>query len=141
MPDATFTTDVIVGFPGETDEAFANTLALIEEIGFIKLHIFKFSPRPGTAAAAMKEQISDAVKDARSQALFALEHRLFQQHARQLVGTDVSVLVERTRIHGEGLTPHYLRVCAPFSSGTEGKICTATIQEIGENCLLGSPIN
>ena len=67
MPDATFTTDLIVGFPGESDEAFARTCALAEEIGFIKIHIFPFSPRPGTVAAALGERVPETVKEARGQ--------------------------------------------------------------------------
>lgn len=135
MPDATFTTDLIVGFPGETDAAFANTLALVEQIGFIKLHIFKFSPRPGTAAATMTPSVSEAVKDARSQALFALERQLFQRHAARMVGVEVPVLVERSGPCGDGLTPHYLRVRAPFPPGSRGKIHRVCITGIGEDCL------
>ena len=138
MPDATFTTDVIVGFPGESDAAFATTCALIEEIGFIKLHIFKFSPRPRTAAAAMGGQIADAVKEARSETLFALEQQLFRAYVATLIGREVSVLVERTGTHGDGLTPHYLRVCAPFPAASAGEIRTVVITVIGEKCALGS---
>lgn len=139
MPDSTFTTDVIVGFPGETDEAFANTCTLVEDIGFIKLHIFKYSPRPGTVAAGMTPQIADASKDARSETLFALERKLFRRHAQTLINTDVSVLVERSGKNGDGLTPHYLRVCAPFFAGTEGKIQAAKVTEIGDDFLLAQP--
>jgi threonylcarbamoyladenosine tRNA methylthiotransferase MtaB len=136
MPDATFTTDVIVGFPGETDAAFAQTCALVEEIGFIKLHIFKFSPRPHTAAAAMPGAVPDAVKEGRSAALFAIERRLFAAVAASLVGSDVSVVVERTGKRGEGLTPGYLRVCAPFPARDAGRIVRARIAALGEDCLL-----
>jgi threonylcarbamoyladenosine tRNA methylthiotransferase MtaB len=135
MPDATFTTDVIVGFPGETDAAFANTCALVEELGFTKLHIFKFSPRPHTAAAAIPGTVPDAVKDARSDALFAIERHLFRAAAAPLLGTDVSVLVERTGARGEGLTPGYLRVCAPFPTATAGCIVPARVTAVETDCL------
>lgn len=141
MPDATFTTDVIVGFPGETEEAFAHTHDLIAELGFIKLHIFKFSPRPGTAAAIMHPVVPDAVKDARSQALFALERQLFRQHAASLVGTEVSVLVEHAGRLGDGLTPHYLRVLAPFSAKNVRTIQAAVVTEIGDDHVLAVPKN
>ena len=138
MPDATFTTDVIVGFPGETDEAFAHTCRLVEEIGFIKLHIFPFSPRPGTAAAAMADTVPDAVKEARARALATLERTLFQRQARQRVGADVSVLVEKTGRSGNGLTPHYFRVDAPFPPGWRGSVQTVRVTGYGEDHLIGT---
>lgn len=141
MPAATFTTDVIVGFPGESEAAFANTCALVEEIGFIKLHIFKFSPRPHTAAAGMSGQIADAVKDARSQALAALASRLFRDAAAAWLGRDASVLVETSGAQGDGLTPHYFRVCAPFQREQEGQILPVKITAIGDDFLLGSLTN
>ncbi|HEY3417268.1 MAG TPA: tRNA (N(6)-L-threonylcarbamoyladenosine(37)-C(2))-methylthiotransferase MtaB [Armatimonadota bacterium] len=137
MPDATFTTDVIVGFPGETDEAFAHTCALVAEVGFIKLHVFKFSPRPLTEAATLSGQLAPSVKDARSQALMALERESFQAYALRQLGTRVSVLVERRGLHGDGLTPHYLRVCAPFTPAMEGEIVPVTVSGVGESCLFG----
>ncbi|HEY3375991.1 MAG TPA: tRNA (N(6)-L-threonylcarbamoyladenosine(37)-C(2))-methylthiotransferase MtaB [Armatimonadota bacterium] len=140
MPEATFTTDVIVGFPGESDAAFARTCALVEEIGFIQLHIFKFSPRPGTAAATMQPQVADAVKDTRSQTLFALERRLFRQYATSWLGRDVSVLVERAGRQRYGLTPHYVRVCAPFPPAATGTLQTVRITDIAEDHLLGTLI-
>jgi threonylcarbamoyladenosine tRNA methylthiotransferase MtaB len=137
MPDATFTTDVIVGFPGETEEAFANTCRLLEEIGFIKLHIFPFSPRPGTEAAAMAGHVPDAIKEERSRTLVMLERTLFQRHAQQLVGTNVSVLVEKTGQRGNGLTPHYFRVDAPFPPGAHGSQRSVRVTGYGEDHLLG----
>lgn len=139
MPDATFSTDVMVGFPGESDAAFANTCTLIEEVRFIKLHIFKFSPRPRTAAATMPDQLPDTTKEARSQALFALERTLFAAHATSLVGQTASVLVERAGVHGDGLTPHYLRVCAPFPPGSEGAIVRVRMTGFTPEALLGQP--
>ncbi len=137
MPDATFSTDVIVGFPGETAQAFANTCALLEELNIIQLHIFKYSPRAGTDAATFPAQVNDAVKDARSRDLFALERRLFSRYASCLLGTRVSVLVERAGARGEGLTPQYVRVCAPFSPAGLGSTQTVQITAIGDNYLVG----
>lgn len=139
MPDATFTTDVIVGFPGETDEAFARTCALVEELGFIKLHVFKFSPRPGTEAATLSNPVSEAVKETRSHELAMLEARLYQQYARQMVGRQVSVLIERTGARGDGLTPQYLRVSAPFPTGTAGRLCAVRVTGYGRDFLMGLP--
>lgn len=140
MPDATFTTDIIVGLPGETDTAFANTCALVEEVGFIKLHIFKYSARPGTAAATMSGQVPDAVKDARAHALAALEQRVFRAYGERLLGSEVSVLVERTGKHGNGLTPHYARVEATFSTAQAGMIIPVRVTGIGDDVLYGGAL-
>jgi threonylcarbamoyladenosine tRNA methylthiotransferase MtaB len=139
MPDATFTTDVIVGFPGEDDAAFARTAALVEELGFIKLHIFPFSPRPHTVAATLPAQVPDPVKAARVHALRALERRLFAAYAAPLVGTAVPVLVERTGRAGEGLTPGYLRVLAPFPAAAAGRVVAARVTAVGDDHVLAMP--
>ena len=136
-PDATFTTDVIVGFPGETDAAFHNTCDLVRAIGFLKLHIFKFSPRHGTHAATLPDQISDGVKDARSRTLFAIERDLFRAYAEAQVGKTVPVLVERTGPHGDGLTPHYLRVSAAFPKAAANTIVPVRVTGVGEDGVVG----
>lgn len=88
------TTDVIVGFPGETDEDFAATCRLSEEVGFSKIHIFPFSPRKNTAAAAMPDQVSPAVKSERVRRLAALERQLQHRYFASLRGRELNVLVE-----------------------------------------------
>jgi threonylcarbamoyladenosine tRNA methylthiotransferase MtaB len=104
-------TDIITGFPGESDEDFEQTYQLASALQFAKAHVFRFSPRQGTAAARMKGQIKDDVKKVRSERLLHLneEHsRLFRQ---QFLGETVQVLIEdRKRDHWEGLTDNYLRV-------------------------------
>jgi threonylcarbamoyladenosine tRNA methylthiotransferase MtaB len=88
------TTDVIVGFPGESDEDFEATCNVVREIGFSKIHIFPFSPRRGTAAAEMSDQISPEVKSSRIERLRALETELRDQYYASLLGTNLRVLVE-----------------------------------------------
>jgi threonylcarbamoyladenosine tRNA methylthiotransferase MtaB len=88
------TTDVIVGFPGESDEDFEATCYVAREIGFSKMHIFPFSPRRGTAAAEMSDQISPEVKSSRIERLRALEAELRDQYYASLLGTNLRVLVE-----------------------------------------------
>ena len=138
MPEATFTTDILVGFPGESDAAFARTCALVEEIGFIKLHVFQYSPRPQTEAAAMPGQLPEAVKAARAGALLQVERRLFHAYSSGLIDTRVSVLVERTGLQGDGLTAQYLRVRAPFPAGSAGKNLRVFIRESHENYAIAS---
>ena len=111
IPGVAISTDIITGFPGESESDFEQTFQLASELQFAKSHVFRFSPRQGTAAARMRGQIKDEVKKARSEQLLALndEHsRLFRQ---QFLGSTVQVLLE-DRKHGrwEGLTDNYLRV-------------------------------
>jgi threonylcarbamoyladenosine tRNA methylthiotransferase MtaB len=94
LPCPALTTDVIVGFPGETDEDFAATCRVCEEVGFSKIHIFPFSPRSGTPAAAMPDQVPPQIKVARGQALAELEQRLRKRYFAELVGRELEVLIE-----------------------------------------------
>jgi threonylcarbamoyladenosine tRNA methylthiotransferase MtaB len=88
------TTDVIVGFPGETDQDFEDTCRAVAEAGFAKLHVFPFSPRPGTPAAGMPDQVSPAVKTERMARLQELERRLQGEYFASLLGRRLRVLVE-----------------------------------------------
>jgi threonylcarbamoyladenosine tRNA methylthiotransferase MtaB len=89
-----FTTDIIVGFPGETEADFAATCAVAREVGFSKIHIFPFSPRPGTPAAEMDTQVVPEIKAARCRRLGELETELRDRYFRQLAGRRLRVLVE-----------------------------------------------
>ena len=88
------TTDVIVGFPGETEDDFQATCRVCEAVGFSKIHIFPFSPRRGTPAAEMAEQVSPAVKAERGRRLAELESRLRERYFSSLRGQRLEVLVE-----------------------------------------------
>lgn len=91
------TTDIIVGFPGETDDDFAETMQTAQKVGFSKIHIFPFSPRKGTPAAKMPGRVKPAVIKARTDELHKLDTQLQEQFRRQFVGQSVSVLVETLR--------------------------------------------
>ncbi len=111
IPGVAISTDIITGFPGETDEDFEQTYQLANELEFAKAHVFRFSPRQGTPAARMRGQVKDEIKKARSQRLLSLNDahgRLFRE---QFLDETVSVLVEQSK-HGywEGLTDNYIRV-------------------------------
>ena len=88
------TTDIIVGFPGETDEDFRGTCQVSEEVGFSKIHIFPFSPRKSTSAATMPDQVSPEVKDDRVRQLQLLERQLQSRYFASLRGRELEVLVE-----------------------------------------------
>jgi threonylcarbamoyladenosine tRNA methylthiotransferase MtaB len=111
VPGIAISTDIITGFPGETDDDFEQTYQLAAELQFAKLHVFRFSPRQGTAAARMRGQIRDEVKKARSERLLALNEGDSRRFREQFLGQTAQVLIESYK-HGywEGLTDNYLRV-------------------------------
>jgi len=95
LPGLSLTTDVIVGFPGETDEDFAASMGFVEQAGFTRLHVFRYSPRRGTPAAARVDHVPPDVRSARAEAMRGLSDRLLAAHARSRVGDTTSVCVER----------------------------------------------
>jgi threonylcarbamoyladenosine tRNA methylthiotransferase MtaB len=111
IPGVAVSTDIITGFPGETDEDFEQTYQLAKTLEFAKTHVFRFSARQGTAAARMKGQIKEEVKKARSERLLSLNEEHSRLFRRRFLGETVQVLIEQAR-HGqwEGLTDNYLRV-------------------------------
>jgi len=110
-PNLALTTDVLVGFPGETEAQFQNTLRFAEEMRFAKIHVFPYSPRPGTAAAEMEGQVPPAEKDRRAAAMRDLAARLSEEFHRQQVGREVEVLVETVQGGvATGFTDNYVRV-------------------------------
>ena len=112
FPGCALTTDVMVGFPGEDEEEFAQSLAFVEAVGFSRLHVFAYSRRPGTPAAKAPGQLSAAVKAERSRRMTALGDRLRDAYAAAQVGSTAAVLLETRREDGlaEGYAPNYLPV-------------------------------
>jgi threonylcarbamoyladenosine tRNA methylthiotransferase MtaB len=112
IPDCSITTDVIVGFPGETDAEFAETLAFCRELAFSKIHAFPYSERAGTEAAGMPDQVRPEVKKERMARLLALSHELARDYHARFVGRTMEVLWEDREPDGRwsGLTDNYLRV-------------------------------
>ncbi len=111
----TFTTDIIVGFPGETQEEFLETKAFVEKIGFYETHVFKYSKREGTKAATMMNQVPETIKATRSNELIELNHRQREKIAEMLQGKQVSVLLEDVVElggveHFVGYTKEYVKV-------------------------------
>jgi threonylcarbamoyladenosine tRNA methylthiotransferase MtaB len=94
-PDVAITTDVIVGFPGETDEELGNTYRFLEEAEFARLHVFKYSKRSGTPAADMPDQVPAQIKAERSEALRELSTRLEAAYRKRFIGRELEVLVEK----------------------------------------------
>ena len=110
IPNWTLATDIIVGFPGESDEQFANTMRLLEDIEFDKVHVAMYSPRPGTLSARWEDDIPHEVKHARHQIVERLQERVSLEKHQALVGRREEILVDgfakgrwRGRTRGNGL--------------------------------------
>lgn len=112
FPDCALTTDVLVGFPGETEEEFLQTLSFCEEVGFAKMHIFPYSRRAGTTAARMPGQLSRAVKTERARQMAQLDERMSIAYRERMVGSVQPVLFETVLADGttEGQTPQAISV-------------------------------
>jgi tRNA-2-methylthio-N6-dimethylallyladenosine synthase len=139
-PDLALSTDIIVGFPGETDEDFAATMAIVEAVGFAQAYSFKYSPRPGTPAATMAEQVPENVKAER---LAVLQARLSAQQAAfnaAQVGQVLPVLFERAgRKDGQiaGRSPFLQAVHIEADQSLIGEIFPVRITQAGPNSLSG----
>lgn len=133
-PDISITTDVIVGFPYETDEEFNRTVQFIEEIGFSKLHVFPYSVRRGTKAASMP-QIEEKKKKERTVKLIELSRKLENTYASQFIGKTVEVLVEHAldQIKMIGHSSNYLQVVMPLEAKYLGKNILVKIENIIED--------
>jgi len=140
IPQATFGADIIVGFPGESDAAFQNTLSLIELVGFANLHLFRYSPRAGTIAARARDQVPDVVKRERAEEAERVYRRSQQDLLSRYVGETVSVLLEeKTRDGWRGYTREYIdthvRTDAAHAPGDE---IAVRVTSVGEGFLLGN---
>lgn len=133
-----FSTDVIVGFPGESEEDFAGSIGACREIGFSKIHIFPFSPRRGTPAADMGDQITKKVKQERAARLAEVETQIRQEYLRQLLGRPLQMLVESTeRGIARGTTCRYAPAEVTAADVGEGQFVNFVAREIRDGRLLG----
>ena len=126
IPDVTFTTDVMVGFPGETEEEFEKSYAFCREIGFLWMHVFKYSPRKGTPAYKFQDQIDSKTKEARSKRMIELAKQMRHKAFESFIGRKTDVLLEKP-VEGssgdmEGLTPNYIPVKVKIRSQKTGEI-------------------
>ncbi len=134
------TTDIIVGFPGETPEEFAQSLAFAREIGFAKVHVFPYSKREGTRAAKLPGQIPRAVKSERVAELVQAVEPARRAFLQAQVGRTEAVLFESAAAQGgaEGYTQNYAPVRVPGAGGElSGRVCAVEIVGVGEDCCLG----
>jgi threonylcarbamoyladenosine tRNA methylthiotransferase MtaB len=125
VPGLGLSTDVIVGFPGETEAQFQATMRVVRRVGFSKLHVFRYSQRPGTPAAEMAGQLPDAVKKQRARELIALGAELRRQFHEQHLGRPLSVLVEAASEGlAEGTSDNYIKVRFPGGPGLVDQVVT-----------------
>ena len=135
FPGCTLTTDVMVGFPGETEEAFEASLRFVRTVGFEKVHVFAYSKRPGTRAAEMADQIPRTEKERRSKIMIEETDRMREKFLESLAGETYPVLFETVTSGGlaEGYAPHYVPVCVPGGEELCGTIRDVTIAAAGES--------
>lgn len=139
VPDVAITTDIIVGFPGETEGDFAVTLDFAKKCGFAKMHIFPYSKRKGTPAAEMPQQVDEAVKSERAARLAQVDDALHQSTLAAMVGKVEEVLFEQPvdAAHMEGLCGPYLRVVAAGGAELANQIAKVKITGVQDDYLVG----
>ena len=133
IPDISLTTDIIVGFPGETEEEFAQTKEFLDRIQFFEMHIFKYSKRAGTRAAVMSHQVPDPVKTTRSAELLAMEKEQSKQFRTHYVGREAEVLLEETKEIGGteyllGHTRDYVKVAVPLTENGKKAVTNTVVR-------------
>ena len=143
IPDVSITTDVIVGFPGETEEEFKETYDFLSRLKLTKTHIFKYSIREGTKAATMPNQIDANVKEERSKLLLELNNKNEKEFISNYLNKEVDVLIEQ-EVNGkqgvfEGYSKNYIKVqVSNCTNDLKGKIVRCIIEETGVDCAFGT---
>ena len=121
--DVNLTTDIIVGFPGETDREFQKTYEFLKEIKFYKMHVFKYSPREGTVAAKMTNQVDGSIKEERSQKLIQLSNKNEYEYNDKYLNKHIEVLFEEEKDGiWSGYTKNYIKVYYRSNENLENKI-------------------
>ena len=135
--DVNLTTDIIVGFPGETEEEFNKTYEFLKEIKFYKMHVFKYSPRKGTKAAVMENQIPGNIKEERSRKLIELSNRNEVEYNEQYIGKEVEVLFEEKKdgIY-KGHTQNYIMIHCETDRNIENIIDKVLCKEVKEEYVI-----
>ncbi len=147
IPHLNLSSDLIVGFPGETEADFADSLAFVETINFARLHVFSYSPRPGTAAAQFPNQIHGKIKKERTQRMIELGKRLSHNFHRQFVGQTLNVLWEgsvgadNNGLRWVGYTDNYIRVQANGPVDLANRITPTEIVEAAADGVAGMVVS
>lgn len=140
VPELALTTDVIVGFPGETEEAFERTIALARRLRFARIHVFPYSPRAGTEAATLPSRVEAPVLRSRVARLLKEERRLREEDDRARLGAEATVLVESSGGgQAEGLCERYRRIRLPGDHPPSTFVRCRVVGRSGDEALLGEP--
>jgi len=140
LPHLAISTDIMVGFPGEDEEAFQNTCRVVEEVEFCRAHIFRYSPRPGTPAEAMANQVPEPLKAERSQRLQEVCRAVQRRYAARFIGQTEYVRVEtRSKLSGllMGTSDHYLQVEFTGSPSLIGQLVPVRILSVSPEGVVG----
>jgi len=141
IPDVAITTDVMVGFPGETEEEFNTTYEFLKRINLYQMHVFKFSPRKGTPAAKFDNQIQPEIKDVRSKLLINLSRENTHAFNKKHEGRTLPVIVEQnfkdSKDLMEGMTPNYIRVVLKAEENIAGSIVNVYLKDAVEDYIVG----
>jgi len=138
VPEAAITTDIIVGFPGETEAEFQESFSFCRQLQFARIHIFPYSPRPGTEAAHMPEMVPDRVKRRRSQKMLALATESMQRFNRHFLGRTVAVLWEQQADEvWSGLTGNYIKVYTRSREDLTNRLMPIKLVEIYKDGVRG----
>ena len=143
-PDIALSTDIIVGFPGETDRDFEDTMDLVRQINYAQAFSFKYSPRPGTTAATMEDQVEASVASERLQVLQELLKKQQLEFNRSLIGRELPILLEKPgRMEGQlvGRSPYLQPTHVIAPENQIGQIVTAKIVDVTRNSLTGELAN
>jgi threonylcarbamoyladenosine tRNA methylthiotransferase MtaB len=138
IPEAAITTDIIVGFPGESDDEFEESYRFCKDMEFARIHVFTFSPRPGTQAAEMKEQVSSIVKKERSREMLALAEESAGDFRKRFMGRTMPVLWEqKTNNIWSGLSANYIRVYTKSTEDLSNKITEVKLEKLYKDGVWG----
>jgi threonylcarbamoyladenosine tRNA methylthiotransferase MtaB len=145
IPEVAITTDIMIGFPGESDEEFEQSYSFCQQAGFANIHVFPFSPRPETAAARMPEQIKDKVKQERNQRMLELSQSSRRRFCEQFLGQTMPVLWEQETSPGSGiysgLTSNYIRVFAHSEKPLSNEITPVKLVEFHKQGIWGEMVD
>lgn len=140
MPNAALTTDIIVGFPGETDDEFEETCDFVRDIGFSRIHVFKYSPRKGTPAEKYENQIDGNIKNGRSELLIKIAEEMSNEFKNKFIGLSLEVLFEENDNEEqicEGYTTNYIRTKVEADDSFVGQIKSVKIIDSADDYLIG----
>jgi threonylcarbamoyladenosine tRNA methylthiotransferase MtaB len=141
VPAVSITTDVIAGFPGETEADFERTLALCEEMGFAAMHCFPYSRRPHTGAATMRGHLPPAVRRQRLERLLTVARHSSEGFRRSQLGGSAAVLWEREAGgYWQGLTPNYVRVYGVSAEDLTNRVTVTRLAGLHEDGVIGTEL-